>query len=492
MFPRPAILLVATSFVAVLPSCERTLTKPAAVETAPPAQAEPAVEVPDLSLSVLRVHATRQEWNAGQPWEKLPPARRSSLGAVVGKHQVLTTAEMAADATMIELETSDGLHLAPAEVIAVDYAANLALLTVKDEEEAAKLFKDLKPVEIADALPLEAELDIVQVEDNGNTLVTPGSILGVDVTAPYLPGEFFLTYRVKASMQTAASSFTLPTFANGKLAGILNTYDSEDQVSEILASPVIDLFLKDAADGDYLGFPALGVSVATTEDPHFRNWLKLPEDGGGLYLAKVRPEGPAAKAGVIQGDVLMAIDDAEIDNLLGKLPPKKEERTVIYARVSSTVNKTNLETQKERLISYCNAHGWKVDRVITEFGSGLNDRRPKLEKLLHEQDFSRIVVEHKDRLTRFGFNYLEVLLAKNNITIEVVNPAEPGNEDLVQDFISVITSFCARIYGQRRSKRKTEELIKNLEADETINKDTDQSNAESLQIPSLSEQDSGS
>lgn len=315
MFPRPAIFLAAASFVAVLPSCERPLTQPAAVEKAPPAEAEPEAAAPDLSLSVLRVHATRQEWNAGQPWEKLPPARRSSLGAVVGKHQVLTTAEMAADATMIELETSDGLHLAPAEVMAVDYAANLALLTVKDEAEAAKLFKGLIPVDMAEALPLDADLEIVQVEDNGNTLVTPGAILGVDVTAPYLPGEFFLTYRVKASMQTAASSFTLPTFANGKLAGILNTYDSEDQVCEILASPVIDLFLKDAADGDYIGFPALGVSVSTTEDPHFRNWLKLPEDGGGLYLAKVRPEGPAAKAGVLQGDVLVAIDDAEIDRL---------------------------------------------------------------------------------------------------------------------------------------------------------------------------------
>lgn len=72
------------------------------------------------------------------------------------------------------------------------------------------------------------------------------------------------------------------------------------------------------------------------------------------------------------------------------------------------------------------------------------------------------MVEHKDRLTRFGFNYIEKLLNKNDIKIEVVNQVEEGNEDIIQDFVSVITSFCARIYGKRRSKRKTEELIQEM------------------------------
>lgn len=155
------------------------------------------------------------------------------------------------------------------------------------------------------------------------------------------------------------------------------------------------------------------------------------------------------------------IDDDTYNSLLWiKL---KDESVVIYARVSSTENKSNLETQKERLVSYCNAKGYRVSKVVTEFGSGLNDKRPKLEKLLIDQDFTKIVVEHKDRLTRFGFNYLEKLLNKNGIQIEVVNMANDEKSDLIQDFISVITSFSARIYGQRRSKRKTEQIIKELE-----------------------------
>jgi putative resolvase len=120
------------------------------------------------------------------------------------------------------------------------------------------------------------------------------------------------------------------------------------------------------------------------------------------------------------------------------------------------------------LLNYCNAKGYKVEKIIEEFGSGINDKRPKLEKLLKEQDFTKIVVEHKDRLSRFGFNYLEVLLNKNNIDIEVINNVDTDEEDIIQDFISIITSYCARIYGKRRSKRNTEKLIKELNNEQSI------------------------
>ena len=77
----------------------------------------------------------------------------------------------------------------------------------------------------------------------------------------------------------------------------------------------------------------------------------------------------------------------------------------VYARVSSSENKDNLERQKERLISYCNAKGYKVSSVITEIGSGLNDERKKLHQLLKQKNYDVLLVEHKDRLTRFGFKW---------------------------------------------------------------------------------------
>lgn len=140
----------------------------------------------------------------------------------------------------------------------------------------------------------------------------------------------------------------------------------------------------------------------------------------------------------------------------------KEPIVAVYARVSSSENKSNLQTQKDRLISYANAKGYKVDKVVTEIGSGLNDKRPKLEQLLTDKSIDIIIVEHKDRLARFGLNYIEKLLALDDRKIEIINPQENDRDDLMQDFVSIITSFCARLYGQRRSKRQTEKLIENL------------------------------
>ena len=143
--------------------------------------------------------------------------------------------------------------------------------------------------------------------------------------------------------------------------------------------------------------------------------------------------------------------------------PVKDQTVAVYARVSSSENKNNLERQAQRLIDYANAKGYKVEKVVKEIGSGLNDNRPMLQSLLADKSINLILVEHKDRLTRFGFNYIQTLLANSNRTVEVVNNLESPKEDLIADFTSVITSFCAKIYGQRRSKRKTEQLIKELE-----------------------------
>ena len=145
--------------------------------------------------------------------------------------------------------------------------------------------------------------------------------------------------------------------------------------------------------------------------------------------------------------------------------PQTAERPVkvaIYTRVSAAENKDNLDGQAIRLRDYCAAKGYPVTWVVKEIGCGVNDTRPKLLKLLTDPSVNLIVVEHKDHLTRFGYDYIEQLLKMQDRRIEVINLAENGKEDLIQDFVSIVTSFCARLYGQRRSRRKTERLIAEL------------------------------
>ncbi len=139
---------------------------------------------------------------------------------------------------------------------------------------------------------------------------------------------------------------------------------------------------------------------------------------------------------------------------------------VIYARVSSSENKSNLDTQAQRLESYCCAKGYTVVRIVKEVGSGVNDNRRKLIHLLNQDDYTLIICEHKDRLSRVGFNYLKVLLNQLGRDIEVVNLATERTDDLMHDFVSIITSFCARLYSIRRRTRKTECIVKCFEEDE--------------------------
>ena len=141
-----------------------------------------------------------------------------------------------------------------------------------------------------------------------------------------------------------------------------------------------------------------------------------------------------------------------------------KNKVVLYARVSSSENKTNLESQLEKLRLFASSKGYQIVKEIKDIGSGLNDNRSKLNELFEKElnNFEILLVEHKDRLTRFGFNYIDILLKSHNKKIEVINLVDNNKEELIQDFVSVITSFCARIYSQRISKRKVEKLIKEL------------------------------
>ncbi len=149
--------------------------------------------------------------------------------------------------------------------------------------------------------------------------------------------------------------------------------------------------------------------------------------------------------------------------VIEKKENKLPDKVCIYARVSSSENKNNLNTQAKRLEDYSIARGYQIYKTVKETGSGVNDNRQKLNQILRDKNYNKIVVEHEYRLARFGFNYLKILADEQGKEIEVVNMSENDKDDLMKDFISIITSFCARLYGLRRSKRKTEKIIKVLQ-----------------------------
>lgn len=93
-------------------------------------------------------------------------------------------------------------------------------------------------------------------------------------------------------------------------------------------------------------------------------------------------------------------------------------------------------------------NGHAVGEVVTEAGSGLDGKRPKLRRVLSDRSAGVVIVEHRDRLARFGTEHLEAALAAHGRKIVVTDPGETS-DDLVRDMIEVLTSMCARLYGRR-------------------------------------------
>jgi len=129
----------------------------------------------------------------------------------------------------------------------------------------------------------------------------------------------------------------------------------------------------------------------------------------------------------------------------------------LYARVSSADQKEDVTRQMQRLRDYAAARGYQVVAEVTEITSGLNDEHSKLTKLLTDAQVGVIVVEHRDRLTRFGYGYIATLLEHQGRRVEAIFPTDTGN-DLVDDFVAVITSMAARLYGRRNAKQRAAQI----------------------------------
>jgi putative resolvase len=130
----------------------------------------------------------------------------------------------------------------------------------------------------------------------------------------------------------------------------------------------------------------------------------------------------------------------------------------IYARVSSSDQKSDLEHQLARLVTFASENKISIVKSISEIGSGSNGQRPRLLALLKDAEISGIIVEHRDRLARFGSEYIEAALNATGRKLVILESMEI-RDDLVQDMLDVMTSFCAKLYGRRSAKNRAKRAL---------------------------------
>jgi S1-C subfamily serine protease len=266
------------------------------------------------SNSLVKVNATSQAYNLHLPWQKESPSGRRGLGVVLEGNRVLVTGQMVANATYIELELPESGQKVPAKVLAVDYEANLALLESPPSDKQKAFFAGLKPMAVDTGTRIEDKVDILQAGRVGELIKSPLVISKVLIRRYNVEGSGFLVYEANNIVRSEANSFTLPVVKDGKLVGLLLSYDSKNQVTTILPAPIIEHFLKDVADGSYEGFPSLGMEMQSTMDEQFREYLGLKPDAPGVLISMVMKGGSADKAGMKKGDILVAINGFSIDS----------------------------------------------------------------------------------------------------------------------------------------------------------------------------------
>jgi S1-C subfamily serine protease len=280
---------------------------------------------PEQKGSVVRVNSTNQAYDFFRPWSKEAPFSRRGLGVLIDGGNILVTAELVANSDYIELERADGGEKTTATIQVIDYEANLATL----RSTSPNFLNGMQPLQTTTDVKTGDYLSVLQLESNGTPVSTKAMVTTVEVGKYALEDSGYLMFRMSCPLQFRENSFTLPIVKDNKLAAFLMRYDSRSQTIDAISSPVIEHFLVESKHNPYKGFPRAGLGFSPTRDPQLRRYLKLQDVDGGVYVNQVDQNGPAAKGGLKEGDVLVAIDDKQVDPDGNYLHP-------IYGKLSIT------------------------------------------------------------------------------------------------------------------------------------------------------------
>lgn len=316
---------------------------------ASPARSGPIKARSEKQPPVVRVNVTNQPYDFFRPWSKKAPSSRRALGAVLSHNRILVTAELVANANYVELERAESGRRVAATILRVDYEANLALLKPQDDN----FLEGVQALELVSS-KVGDRVALWQLESSGALLITDALVTTVEVSRYPIDDVGLLIYRLTSSLQYREGSFTVPVIHKGALTGLLMRYDARTQNVDAVPAPVIEHFLQEADKPEYFGFPRTGMQFSPLRDPQLRRHVGIdkvdvlpaefaaaggekeevplaevqltaaPKGGqkyaltrsgnaGGVYVTLVQTGSPAAEAGIVPGDVILAINDHSID-----------------------------------------------------------------------------------------------------------------------------------------------------------------------------------
>jgi len=155
-------------------------------------------------------------------------------------------------------------------------------------------------------------------------------------------------------------------------------------------------------------------------------------------------------------------DESDLRKALRIELPDQEKKVLVYCRVSSSRQTDDLRSQIAAMQTFCLGGGYPVDEWIEEIGGGMNFKRQRFLEIMsriERGEVSKLIVAHKDRLVRFGFEYFDLMAAQHGCEIIVANQEKLSpQQEMVEDLMAIIHTFSCRLYGLRNYKKKIREV----------------------------------
>lgn len=260
----------------------------------------------DVTDTVVKVFVSLNRVDYYRPWQSKGTQSSVGSGVIIAGNRILTNAHVVSDETFIQVKKNRDAKKYTAKLEAIGHDCDLALLSVDDPN----FFKGIAPIELGELPNRQDKVTVIGYPRGGDKLsITEGVVSRIEITSYSQSARNLLTVQIDAAINPGNSGG--PVVQNGKLVGIaMQVFQSGQNIGYMIPPPVIEHFFNDLDDGNYDGFPILGIEYYNTESPSLRKFYNIHSEGG-VLITRILPFSPA-DGFLEEGDVIFKIDDIAI------------------------------------------------------------------------------------------------------------------------------------------------------------------------------------